>query len=433
MTTSFRQRRVAASIAIALSTLYIQSTTVSSFEVPFPQTSAEIRDSAVLTQDLLATTVSTPPSPKSPSLPLPVTRSVQLDSGTRAEVISCSPKKSPSNFLSFLLGSGKEKAVKPVLVFLHGSFHASWCWAEYYMPYFAGFGYECVAFSLQGTGGTLGEFLISLLHLACMFFALTRCTFHTSAIPEGIKKVKIANHVADLDSFLRALSNKTNNNLGLDLGDIPRVVLIGHSFGGLTIMKWLEKNYSSNYADKNEINLAGVGLMCSVPPSGNGPMTLRYLLRSLSDSWKITVGFAMKKAIVDKQLCRELFFGGDVADSGVSDEDLERYQSYFERDTVTTIDLSDLAGTLPSLRVDKESRNAPFVNELKKLPLKPFVVGAKDDFIVDTEGVEETAKYLGLDVDEVKIVDSPHDVMLGRKWQNGADAILDWIRDSTVN
>jgi hypothetical protein len=122
-----------------------------------------------------------------------------------------------------------------------------------------------------------------------------------------------------------------------------------------------------------------------------------------------------------------------VADSGVSDEDLERYQSYFERDTVTTIDLSDLAGTLPSLRVDKESRNAPFVNELKKLPLKPFVVGAKDDFIVDTEGVEETAKYLGLDIDEVKIVDSPHDVMLGRKWQNGADAILDWIRDSTVN
>ena len=43
---------------------------------------------------------------------------------------------------------------------------------------------------------------------------------------------------------------------------------------------------------------------------------------------------------------------------------------------------------------------------MKKLPLKPFVVGAKDDFIVDTEGVEETAKYLGLDVDEVKIVNS---------------------------
>ena len=229
--------------------------------------------------------------------------------------------------------------------------------------------------------------------------------------------------MADFDAFLSGLSDKSPYNLGLDLGDNPQVVLIGHSFGGLTIMKWLEETGAA----KKDVNLAGVGLLCSVPPSGNGPMTLRYLFRSLKDSYKITVGFAMKKAIVDKALCRELFFGGDEVDSGISNEDLERYQSYFERDTVATIDLKDLAGKLPSKLVDK-SGAAPFVNSLKELALRPFVLGATDDFIVDQEGVLETGKYFGLDAQDVKIVDSPHDVMLGKKWQNAANAILEWIQ-----
>lgn len=190
-------------------------------------------------------------------------------------------------------------------------------------------------------------------------------------------------------------------------------------------MKWLEQCYSS--AAEERIDLAGVGLMCSVPPSGNGPMTLRYLKRSLRDSYKITVGFAMKKAIVDKALCRELFFGGDEVESGVSDEELNEYQGYFERDTAATIDLQDLAGKLPSKLVNKETRMAPFVHELEELALEPLVMGASNDFIVDNEGVLETGKYFGLSAEEIKIVESPHDVMLGKKWANGAEAILNWI------
>lgn len=255
--------------------------------------------------------------------------------------------------------------------------------------------------------------------------------FHPSlslAIPEGTKKVKIANHVADLNAFLDGLSNNSRNNLGLNLGNNPQIVLIGHSFGGLTIMKWLEEFYSPSNSNKKDINLAGVGLLCSVPPSGNGPMTLRYLLRSFKDSYKITVGFAMKKAIVDKALCRELFFGGDEVESGISEEELERYQGYFERDTVATIDLRDLAGKLPSLLIEKERGEAIFVDRLRGLPLKPFVMGATDDFIVDNEGVIETGKYMGLAASAIKIVDSPHDVMLGKKWINGANAILEWVQ-----
>lgn len=56
-----------------------------------------------------------------------------------------------------------------------------------------------------------------------------------------------------------------------------------------------------------------MALLCSVPPSGNGKMTMRFLFRSLKDSWKITAGLAMKKVIQDDELCRELFFNRSVS------------------------------------------------------------------------------------------------------------------------
>jgi hypothetical protein len=173
--------------------------------------------------------------------------------------------------------------------------------------------------------------------------------------------------------------------------------------------------------------LAGIVTMCSVPPSGNGKMTMRFLRRSLKQSWKITAGFAMKKCLTNADLCRELFFGGSVTledgtvdDFGVSDEDIARYQGYFSRDSKATIDLLDLGKQLPSARTNEEG-NALFAGSLPPC----LVMGAQDDYLVDREGLDETAKYFGLE--EPIVVDSPHDVMLGRKWQNAADAIDRWI------
>jgi hypothetical protein len=37
----------------------------------------------------------------------------------------------------------------------------------------------------------------------------------------------------------------------------------------------------------------------------------------------------------------------------------------------------------------------------------------------------QTARYFGLD--QPVIVDSPHDVMLGKRWKNTADTLLDWL------
>jgi hypothetical protein len=89
----------------------------------------------------------------------------------------------------------------------------------------------------------------------------------------------------------------------------------------------------------------------------------------------------MKKAITDQAICRELFFGGSEDANGVTDEDVERYQSYFERDSAVIIDLKDLSRQLPSAKLDKQSGKAPFAD---KLP-SALVIAASDDFIVDEE------------------------------------------------
>eukprot|EP00815_Leptocylindrus_aporus_P001515 CAMPEP_0116072140 /NCGR_PEP_ID=MMETSP0322-20121206/14293_1 /TAXON_ID=163516 /ORGANISM="Leptocylindrus danicus var. apora, Strain B651" /LENGTH=291 /DNA_ID=CAMNT_0003560813 /DNA_START=339 /DNA_END=1214 /DNA_ORIENTATION=+ len=289
------------------------------------------------------------------------------------QVMSRSGKKS----------KGKEKTP---LLFIHGSFHAAWCWAEHYMPYFADLGHDVVAISLRGTGGTPAL--------------------------DGAKKVTIDTHVTDLNAFLDDF-----------LIDQKEPIIIAHSFGGILAMKYLEL-----YCELGRIR--GLALLSSVPPSGNGKMTLRFLTRSLKTSWKITAGFAFKQAITDASLCRELFFESptDFGDkrNGLSDEDIVRVQTKFRRDSAATIDLVDLSKKLPSDNTIDGIAN--FIYE-KKFEHPSLVVGAYDDFIVDKEGLRESALYLGIE-NEIVMIDSSHDVMLGLKWRNGAEALENWLSSS---
>ena len=304
---------------------------------------------------------------------------VDLGTGVSAQILSSNPTKSTSQKL-------------PPLVFIHGSFHGAWCWSENYFDYFVDLGYPVAALSLRGTGGTFAG--------------------------EGVKKVKIEEHAQDLRALLQRLDEFVSSS-----SSEAKPVLISHSFGGLAVMKHLELHPS----EAND--LSGIITMCSVPPSGNGKMTMRFLRRSLVQSYKITAGFAMKKCIQNDELCRDLFFGGPkvtrddgtVDDHGVSDADIKRYQGYFERDTVATIDLLDLSKNLP----DKTAVNgkAPGIDSFPPC----LVMGATDDFIVDREGLDETATYF--DCQPPLLVDSPHDVMLGNKWKNGAAAIHEWITE----
>ena len=188
--------------------------------------------------------------------------------------------------------------------------------------------------------------------------------------------------------------------------------------------------------------------MCSVPPSGNGPSTMRVIRRSLKDALIITVGFVFKKVVTNEAICRQCFFGGndnnDLEEdqenyqNGISDADLKRYQHYFAQDSKVTLDITDLSNVLPSKHVvvvdvddtsdtsndTRKAGQAPFAADLPPC----FVMGATDDFIVDTVSNMETARYYG--VDHPIYIDSYHDVMLGSKWKKGAHILHEWLEET---
>jgi len=323
---------------------------------------------------------------------------IVLPNGVTAQVISLFPPNyQPSSPLR-----------KPPILFLHGSFHGAWCWQEHYLPYFVEKGHPCVAFSWRGTGGTPAG--------------------------EGVTKVKIVeDHCDDFQALLDALPSilgkgDDNGNDHDDDDDVENRLLpivVSHSMGGIIVMKYLDELHAKQPTTKPNQVFSGIVSMCSVPPSGNSKTTMRYLRRSLLDTYKITVGFVLKKVITDDTICRECFFGGTIDDFGISDEDLARYQSYMERDSRATLDVVDLGKRAPSKTANQDGR-APFRSDLPPC----LVIGARNDFIVDEIANAETATYYG--VDQPVYIDSPHDVMVGRNWKNGASALYDWIETTLL-
>ena len=175
---------------------------------------------------------------------------------------------------------------KAPILFIHGSFHAAWCFAENYLDFFSSRGHQCFALSLRGTS--------------------------TTGMPpqDPGESVRIEQHVSDIRSALTSMkASMMDRTEGMD---VPDPIIVAHSFGGLVVMKLLED-------EEIRKNLSGACFLCSVPPSGNGPMTQRFIQNDFVASMKIVWGFVFKAATNDLPICRELFF-----DKTVPSEDIEK-------------------------------------------------------------------------------------------------------------
>jgi pimeloyl-ACP methyl ester carboxylesterase len=124
-------------------------------------------------------------------------------------------------------GSCSESHPVPLL-FVHGAWHAAWCWDEHFLDFFADKGYRALAVSLRGHG--------------------------SSPTPKPLRSCSIADYVVDVASVADSLP--------------VRPVVIGHSMGGGIVQKYLESHESP----------AGV-LLASVPPRGIRGATLRFARR----------------------------------------------------------------------------------------------------------------------------------------------------------
>jgi pimeloyl-ACP methyl ester carboxylesterase len=111
------------------------------------------------------------------------------------------------------------------LLFVHGGWHAAWCWDEHFLDFFADNGYRALALSRRGHGG--------------------------SSASKPIRTISIADYVEDVVTVAEGLPT-------------PPVV-IGHSMGGFVVQKYLETHQAP----------AGV-LLASIPPEGIGPTARAY-------------------------------------------------------------------------------------------------------------------------------------------------------------
>jgi pimeloyl-ACP methyl ester carboxylesterase len=143
------------------------------------------------------------------------------------------------------------------LLFVHGAWHAAWCWDQHFLPYFAAHGYHCFALSLRGHGGSDGR--------------------------DRLRWTRAQDYVDDLEETIRRLSGPP--------------VLVGHSSGGFLAQKYLERAPT-----------AGMVLLASLPPRGAVGVTMRLLRRHPVTLLRANLRLSLAPLVGSPELARELFF-----------------------------------------------------------------------------------------------------------------------------
>jgi pimeloyl-ACP methyl ester carboxylesterase len=177
-----------------------------------------------------------------------------------------------------VIEKGSVSETHPVpLLFVHGAWHAAWCWDENFLSFFADHGYRAVALSFRGHG--------------------------ESASDKPLRTCSVADYVKDVHSVADQLPNPP--------------VIIGHSMGGLIVQKYLERYPAP----------AGV-LMTSIPPQGNLGNALRWIRRRPSDFAKMTITGKALPYITNPQLARERFFSSHTPEA-----DVRKYAARLQEDS----------------------------------------------------------------------------------------------------
>jgi pimeloyl-ACP methyl ester carboxylesterase len=157
-----------------------------------------------------------------------------------------------------VLDKGAAGADHPApLLFVHGAWHAAWCWDEHFLGYFADRGYRAVALSFRGHGG--------------------------SATSKRLRDLTFADYVDDVAAVAAGMP--------------VRPVMIGHSMGGVIVQRYLEFH-----------DAPACVLMCSMPPQGYLRSGLRWLRRHPWHFTKLTVSGESLPYVSTPELARERFF-----------------------------------------------------------------------------------------------------------------------------
>lgn len=239
------------------------------------------------------------------------------------------------------------------LLFVHGTGHGAWCWDEHFLPFFAARGFSAHAVSLRGHG--------------------------KSDVKGKLKWASISDYVDDVFQAASRLPAKP--------------VVIGHSLGGLVVLKYLEKHPAP----------AAV----LIAPSPSEGMFLSGLKIQLKNPWLMTkVMLKQDYAVMygTPELAKKFLFSEDAS--------LEKVAEYSAR-----------FGSESYRAALEMIYNLPRPERIKTKNM--LVVGAENDAILAPKKIEKTAKTFNADL---KIFPGmAHDLMLERDWESVAAYMADWI------
>ena len=161
-----------------------------------------------------------------------------------------------------LVSQQPETMVSPTpLLFVHGAWHAAWCWEPYFLPYFAQHGYACYALSLRGHGSSEGR--------------------------ERLRWWRVADYVADVTQVAASLPAPP--------------IIIGHSAGGFVVQKYLETHPAP----------AAV-LLASVAPGGLLPIVLTMAAHHPLVFLRALPTLDMRRLVGTPALSREWLFSANM-------------------------------------------------------------------------------------------------------------------------
>jgi pimeloyl-ACP methyl ester carboxylesterase len=150
-------------------------------------------------------------------------------------------------------------AGQPPLLFVHGAWHASWCWTEHFTDYFSDIGYRSYALDLTGHG----------------------------ASPGNLRTARIDRYVTDV------------RRVAIELPSSP--VLVGHSMGGLVVQQYLARYRAT----------AGV-LMAPVPSIGAIGATWRVATRHPLAFLRANATLTLGPIVDEPDRAISLLFGPDM-------------------------------------------------------------------------------------------------------------------------
>lgn len=241
------------------------------------------------------------------------------------------------------------------LLFVHGLFVGSWGWAEHFLDYFAAHGYSAHALSLRGHGQSEGR--------------------------KGLRWISLADYVDDVAQVIARFPAPP--------------VLIGHSYGGAVIQKYLETR-----------TVPAAVLLASAPPQGLLAIVLRLARRHPSVFLRANLTLSLHPVVGTPALARDLFFSDSM-----SEEKVRGYQARMSDESYRSF-------------LDMLFLNLP---KPKRVATPMLVLGAANDTTVRKRQLEATARAYRTQA--VVFPNMGHGMMLEEGWEAVAGRILAWLHE----